>query len=412
VDEAIASYTMDPSSASKAIAHIRAQTLALQPEAARNLTHIFQMSNIATTETAPAVIRSTARLIAEHARIALHFHPDRPVHNPSISGPLPAPLKHDGTTPLPTGYLTTVSESLLHDGIYKSQFDTFISNGAVSAHPGGARDEWEAQLFGGAYHPTPPALPISASERPRYGALDLFRPADGPAPRFGSCYFILKPSVGRRATVTYGGSQDLPKWRGCLAPEMVDEGALDAILWQVFEDAFVREAVLGVRGIRPPQLMERLKGLNEPMSWEDAGEMLRNLDHMIEVQVHGEVRLDSDVELLVYDPSFRAKETGNDLLAMGERYGFPVRWHSGSVIRTVDVPCDFRGPSMPSLASRIAVDGVVDAEKIGAAVRDLAANPVRWADQGSYAEMLQEFKLLWHVLVKYGGPIDVSSGQP
>jgi hypothetical protein len=184
-----------------AIAHIRSQALALKPEASENLTHILYMSNIAITPTAAeAAIRTAARLIAQHARIALHFHPDRPVHNPSITKPLPGGLKLDGKTPLPAEHLTTVANSLLHDGVYKSQFETFISNGAVSAHAGGARDEWERQLFDGAYHHSDEE--VTAADRPRYGALDLFRPDDGPAPRFGSCYFLLKPEAGVRATAT------------------------------------------------------------------------------------------------------------------------------------------------------------------------------------------------------------------
>ena len=57
---------------------------------------------------------------------------------------------------------------------------------------------------------------------------------------------------------------------------------------------------------------------------------------------------------------------------------------------------------MPSLAQRVARSGIVDASAIGAGVSDLRANPGAWSARGSEAEVLQELKLLWHVLVKYG----------
>ena len=47
----------------------------------------------------------------------------------------------------------------------------------------------------------------SASERPKYGSLELVRFPDGPAPRFGSCYFVLR-GVGPRTSITFMGSED------------------------------------------------------------------------------------------------------------------------------------------------------------------------------------------------------------
>jgi len=67
--------------------------------------------------------------LTEHARVTLNFHPDR--------------LRRDGLT---------VAEGLLRDGCYRSQFETGLTNASPTAFPGGARDTWERQLFGGAYH--------------------------------------------------------------------------------------------------------------------------------------------------------------------------------------------------------------------------------------------------------------------
>ena len=63
---------------------------------------------------------------------------------------------------------------------------------------------------------------------------------------------------------------------------------------------------------------------------------------------------------------------------------------------------DFRGPTMPSLAARVARDGMVDAEAVGRGVKEVSREPENWRDRGMYAEVLQELKLLWHVLVRFG----------
>jgi hypothetical protein len=114
-------------------------------------------------------------------RVALHFHPER--------------LSPSGRS---------VAEGLLQDGVYKNQYDAGLSSGSPSAFPGGERDLWENRLFGGAYH----GIDAASSGRPKYGALEVMDHPDGPAPRFGSCYFLLRPDVARRSTLTFGGSHE------------------------------------------------------------------------------------------------------------------------------------------------------------------------------------------------------------
>ncbi len=60
---------------------------------------------------------------------------------------------------------------------------------------------------------------------------------------------------------------------------------------------------------------------------------------------------------------------------------------------------------MPSLAKRITQNDYIDASKIGCAAMDLKRDPGAWIDRGTYQEVLQELKLLWHVLVRYGKPL-------
>ncbi|KAK4062964.1 hypothetical protein Trihar35433_8759 [Trichoderma harzianum] len=364
---------LHPSQAA-AIANIKVQAAALKPEALQTIYHIFRMSNIPI-----ARLDDIRKTIVQHARVAMHFHPDRP----SRSG-------------------RTVVESLLKDNIYRNQFETGISNGLVATQLGGARDEWERNLFSGAYHDTgnsdTVANAFDPTLRPKYGALDLMRNSDGPAPRFGSCYFLLRPEVSTRSTFTFGGSQGIPKERGT-----ADE--FDAILAALLKECFLRDTALGVENVRPKRMVEYIDALSKSPLVKDIYERppSRNLDHLIEAQIHGDVLLSRDVEALVVDPSFFTRGgTGLLLLALGETYRFPVFVHHGFQLSSGSVPSDFRGPTMPPLATQIALNGIVDVQIIGEAVKDWVACADLLGDRGDLAQGLQELKLLWHVLVRYG----------
>jgi len=96
---------------------------ARQELARATLSEVCSLSNIAPDALARAVAN-----IRSHARVVLHFHPDRLDERER-----------------------SVAENLLDSGLYKSQFETLLSNGSLSAFPNGQRDSWERELFGGAY---------------------------------------------------------------------------------------------------------------------------------------------------------------------------------------------------------------------------------------------------------------------
>lgn len=336
-------------------------------EARQDIRQVLQMSNIPeeTFEEAVAKIKS-------HARVALHFHPDRP--NPDMK---------------------TVAEALLEQGIYKSQFETSLSNGSVSAYPGGERDLWEKRIFGGAYN----LEGSTDNQRPKYGALDLMLHPDGPAPRFGSCYFLLSPRVSYRCTYTYLDSHRDPEEKGTYEE-------FDDILAGLMTEVFSRDFAIGEKNLTPGGLVNHLLvNLEKPFSDPSDKEPNRNLNHYIEAQVHGDISLKDDVEILVADPSFKDTDIGRIFEQICSRYSIDLYWHMGFVLQADEVPYDFRGPSMPSLAKRIARDGLIDASVIGAAAMDLKRNPDIWIDRGTYGDVLQELKLMWHVLVRYGKPL-------
>jgi hypothetical protein len=298
----------------------------------------------------------------------VHFHPDRP----DASG-------------------RSVAAAMLDAGAYRSQFETHISNGHLAPFAGSPRDEWERRMFGGAYQ----LDGIAGAHRPKYGALDLMLHADGPAPRFGSSYLLLRPSVLPRCTFTFLNSAE------ATIGGSFDE--LDDLVGALLFETFTRDFAVGERNIRPARLIEHLRTrLDEPIAARISRTLSRNLDHFVDTQVHGPVTLADDVEALVVDPSFIGSPTGETLVELCERYRLALHFHQGSMLPASEVPSDVRGPTMPSLAARVARDDVVDARAIGEAAVALFRDPAAWADRGTYAEVVQELKLLWHVLVRCG----------
>jgi len=115
--------------------------------------------------------------------LTLHFHPDR--------------LVADGRS---------LAEAFPEEGVYRSQFETGISSGGLTAYPGGDRHVWERALFGGAYQ----TAGVRAGERPKYGGLNLMNYPDGACPGFGSCHLRLRRAVAKRTTLVLGDSNAKP----------------------------------------------------------------------------------------------------------------------------------------------------------------------------------------------------------
>jgi hypothetical protein len=309
--------------------------------------------------------------MSRNAKVTLNFHPDR--------------LRRDGIS---------VTDGLLREGLYRSQFETGVTNGSPTAFSGGERDRWEERLFAGAYQ----SLGAEARERPKYGALNLFDHPDGGCPRFGSCYFELRPSVTSRCTFTWGNSNDPPE-------HVATADVLEPIAALLLAAVEATGEALGLSGLDVPSVVRRVAEQHASDQKCDHG---RALDACIEAQVHGDVALASDVEAVVVDPSFHGSLTGNGLRELSFRHGFAFRWHSGFALRSDEVPSDFRGPRMVPLATRVALFASVrdqlDAATLGRAAVDLHRNPQGWSDWATPEETWQHIKQLWHVLVRFGRP--------
>jgi hypothetical protein len=260
--------------------------------------------------------RSAGPPLGRRARITVHFHPDRDFRGVSVL------------------------ESLLRDGVYRSQFETGTSNGGLIAHPGGDRWRWESRMFGGAYDSAPAAV------RPVYGALNFRDRVNGGSPRFGSAFLRLREPVLDRATFCFPDSSTDP----------VDFGTADRA-------GVVAVAADGARDF---------------------------LDDYVEAHVHGGVRLDADAGALVLDPCFR----GTHVEELARRLPCPVEWHRGFVLDIEEVRRrpDFKTPEAVALAERLAADrGLLDARLLGEAAATGRHDP-------------QTVKYVWHYIARFGRP--------
>ena len=209
----------------------------------------------------------------------------------------------------------TVIEALAASGVYRSQFVTGISNGGLTAYPGGDRWRWESRLFAGRYDARP------AEERPVYGAWNRRADPYGGAIRFGSAYLQLRPEVLERTTFCFPDS--------------------------VFE----------------PEHFGGPEALSELCALADQATGLDHLDEAVEAQVHGPVVVAEDVEAIVLDPCF----ADTAVAAAAATAGCPVRYHPGFRVATADLDSTYRGEKYVRLARSLGPDLTPDL--IGRAAR-------------------------------------------
>jgi hypothetical protein len=316
-----------------ALDHVRAAALRELPR------HRARLAGAADVEAVAAALR--------RAPLTINFHPDR--------------LLADGRP---------VAQALHDEGVYRSQFETRISNGGLTAYPGGDRDRWEAAMFGGAYQVTG----VREAERPKYGGLNVLHQLNGACPGFGSCHLRLRAPVLDRATLIYGDS--------------------------VFEPTDI-----AVADVLEPVLAPLVESEWFTVSPQPA--MTRRLEDYVEAQVHGPLELRADVEAVVIDPAFGGTPAGDLLVAAAERHGFAAEWRPARVLSLAAIPADTPEGGEPrlwkdfcaggrarALAERVTGGAPLDAANIGAAAAAAAA--------ARDPETLQHVKYLWRMVVVYG----------
>lgn len=307
-----------------------------------------------------------------------------------------------------------VAQALHDEGVYRSQFETRISNGGLTAYPGGERDVWEQALFGGAYQ----APGVSAAERPKYGGLNLMNHLNGACPRFGSCHLRLRPTTAGRATLVFGDSALQPTDLGTI-------NSFAPVLAPLLESVASGAGALGREHLDVSSFVAGLlNGDHESGRGVFTPEMSNALNDYIEAHIHGELRLANDVDAIVIDPAFADTQEGELLLAAAERYSLPSEQHQGLTLALSEIPED--APDVPTdqlmrwqaffgdgRARRFA-DRVVtgqespprlDAANIGRAAVSAVREPASWRDWGEPHELLVHLKDLWLILVAHGRPL-------
>lgn len=237
-------------------------------------------------------------------------------------------------------------DALARDRLYRSQFETGLSNGGLTAHAGGDRWNWESRIFGGAYDQEPPEM------RPKYGALNYRGWRVGASPRFGSAHIRLRPQALERTTFCYPDSHLTPQ-------------------------------DFGVRS-RMPLLA---------LADRNAGG-LELLDDYIEAHVHGAIRFEDDVEAIVLDPS----HAGTAVHKAAARLPCAIEWHEGFRLpRSELARCEaYRGERVAELLEALFEDGPLTPRDLGR-VRGPDLDP-------------QHLKQAWHCIARFGGPLSEGRG--
>ena len=311
-----------------------------------------------------------ADLICSNFPIDVHFHPDR--------------IAVDGTS---------VIAGLLRSMKYDNQYVSGVSNGLLDNSITGARGnsrrkQWEARLFGCAYDGHADSL------RPKYGAINLFKSLDGACPRFGSCYLRLKPEVRDRCTLTYGDSHT--------EPEYIGTPKLPKLILQALCMDYSDSGKAGNTGASLRTVSQRL----EISRNETQGEIpTRILDDYVEVQVHGDLRIDRDVDYLSVDSSFTDTQTGDEIIELAANASIGIHWRPRLRLQVSRVPADFRGELLVNFMKHAWPDGYVDAHQLGRFAQETELDPQAWNAWGELHEIRQLVKKTWHSIVAYGEPL-------
>jgi len=187
---------------------------------------------------------------------------------------------------------------LSNDTHYRNQFETLTSNGTRDLKK---RIHWEDQLFLSAYKKVP------AFDRCKYGVLNVINDPQGVrcCKQYGTSYFLLR---GTRLRTTFSAMDSA-------GIRSVDLATVDyyAHVLNMFSDYELKKA-LQVGTLKIP------------------GSDSAVLHSYKEAQIHGEVRLNEHIELIMAHPRLEKLERGSHMLkALAERCHADVVWIEGGI---------------------------------------------------------------------------------
>ena len=316
--------------------------------------------------------KTDVRLLAEKllysCDVTLNFHPDRLSNNGNL-----------------------IIDNLRIDGEYHNQYKTGTSNGGLNPYMGGSRDKWENRLFQGAYHDGS----FEMIDRPKYGGLNIRNYIDGASPRFGSCFFTMKPHIVKRCTFAFGDSNTNPSNLGTSDHFY---GIVKAIFQSVRDDG----KLLGKGGFTIGQTVEYILSMRK----DEITTLGRDLDNYIETHIHGKVSLPDDVDGFYIDESYVGTDIEKSAVKLTEQYDIKLRYIPKRQFPVNKIDDEWKGPLARPLAEKIdgkfGGAGILDAAIIGQASCDSVTNQSNWSDIGSEYDLFQNFKYLWHYVAHFG----------
>lgn len=192
--------------------------------------------------------------------------------------------------------IESILENLYHDSYYRNQFETNTSKGILDHYE---RRKWENNLFGYAYDKS------SGFERVKYGTLNLTNNPNGvpSASNYGNSYFKLKNKVKARTTFTYkdSGYLDISKIH-------TFQNMINYVEMLSCSDTYLLNDIFGI--IEGRAKFTKLFYLN-----------------YTEIQIHGPIKLDRDIECLYVNKIYENDSKIVNLLhKFKEKHGIPFYW--------------------------------------------------------------------------------------
>lgn len=277
----------------------------------------------------------------------------------------------------------TVVKSILDSGRYYNQYITNLSNGHLSVKNDKQREIWEKKIFG-------PGLSMKTSERPKYGALNIFNYIDGASPKYGSCYFELNSLILERCTFLIADSNNEMKIKGT-------KNNFDLLLLTMMIEIIKTGKLFG----------KEFKSLNAFLDFllygtENKYEMGKNiLDYGLEAQIFGVIDLSRDVEYVYIDESYRGTCLHYYFEKLSIKYNIGIRWIPERKLLLSELFLNYKNnqSQLIDVVKQIIFGEYINANMLGQIRSIVTMNFEVYCKYGSLAEWNHLFNYIWKCIV-------------
>lgn len=183
---------------------------------------------------------------------------------------------------------SVLAKHLIDDPYYRNQFETKTTGGSTDL---ARRRKWESSLFNQIYNEA------DHSDRVKYGLLNITNTIfDNTAKIYGDSYFILNNNIKKRCSFTYGDSCNFPTTYSFLYPNQFLNKLPENFTNYIINNKF-----------------EKLNNM---------------LNTYIEVQIHGDIKIDRDIDKIMINKIYKHENEGVLLENISAKYNIPIEWFS------------------------------------------------------------------------------------